>query len=98
MYASIIKPEKIIHTNKAYCDLTGRFPHKSTRGNQYLIVFYDYDSNAILFEPLKTRQAQEIMQAFYKIVNKLTKYSKEPKLFILDNECSNDLKISILKK
>ena len=30
-----------------YIDLTGRFPHKSARGNQYLLVAYHFDANAI---------------------------------------------------
>ncbi len=46
-------------TGKAYHDLSGRFPHKSSRGNEYLLVHYDYDSNAILAEPLKNRQSAE---------------------------------------
>ena len=52
---------------KAFMDLTGQFPHKSSRGNSYLFVLYDYDTNAILFDPLKTRQAHEITTAFKKI-------------------------------
>ena len=28
-------------TNKGYMDLTGRFPHKSSRGNEYLLIVYD---------------------------------------------------------
>ena len=37
----------------SYIDLTGRFPHKSSRGNQYLLLLYDSDSNAGQLEPLK---------------------------------------------
>jgi hypothetical protein len=44
--------------NTAYQDLTGRFPHTSSRGNQYILVVYDYDSNAILHNPLKNKQHQ----------------------------------------
>jgi len=40
-------------TGKIYTDLTGRFPVQSRRGNKYLFVLHDYDSNAILAEPLK---------------------------------------------
>ena len=47
----------------AFSDLRGRFPHTSSRGNQYLLVIYDYDSNAILAAPLKNRQAGEITKA-----------------------------------
>ena len=32
----------------AYTDLTGRFPCKSNRGNQYVLVGYHYDGNCII--------------------------------------------------
>ena len=41
--------------HKAFMDLTGRFPHCSSRGNEYILVAYHYDSNAILGLPLKNR-------------------------------------------
>ena len=59
---------------------------------------YDYDSNAILFEGLKTRQAGEINKAFNACYCKLTKNGIGSKVFIMDKECSNDLKLSIIKK
>jgi hypothetical protein len=31
-----------------YMDQTGRFPLVSSKGNKYIMVLYDYDSNAIL--------------------------------------------------
>ena len=36
-----------------YSDQIGWFPHRSSRGNEYVMVMYDYDSNAILCAPLK---------------------------------------------
>ena len=41
---------------KGFSDLTGTFPKKSSRGNLYVMVLYDYDSNAILAEPIKDSQ------------------------------------------
>ena len=41
------------HKKRAYIDLTGRFPHKSSRGNSYIFLMYDYETNSILIEPLK---------------------------------------------
>ena len=38
---------------KTYSDQTGRFPQRSSHRNKYIMVMYDYDSNAILAEPLK---------------------------------------------
>ena len=39
----------------AYTDLTGKFLYRSSRGNNYIIVTYNYDANAILAEPVKNR-------------------------------------------
>ena len=44
----------------SYDDLTRAFPFKSSRGNKYLYILYDYDSNAILVQPLQTRPAATI--------------------------------------
>ena len=40
---------------KVFSDLTGNLPHKSSRGNLYVMVVYEYDSNAILAETIKNR-------------------------------------------
>ena len=82
--------------NKAYSDLTGRFPHASSRGNQYIFVLYDYDGNVILGETLKSRQSKVIATAFTKYYQRLTQHGHAVELFVLDNECSNDLKLAIL--
>jgi hypothetical protein len=37
---------------KPITDQTGRFPITSSRGSKYIMVVYDYDSNAILTKPL----------------------------------------------
>eukprot|EP00957_Ditylum_brightwellii_P102335 7800467-Ditylum_brightwellii.AAC.1 len=36
-----------------YTDLTGKFSVTSTSGAQYMLIAYDYDSNAIIARPLK---------------------------------------------
>jgi hypothetical protein len=41
-------------TSQIYSDLPGRFVEPPSRGYNYLLIVYDYDSNnAILAEPLK---------------------------------------------
>ena len=86
------------HVNsKAYADITGRFPHKSSRGNQYLFVVYDFDSNAILVEPLKSRQAAEITKAWKAIHSKLETNATAPSLYILNNEASGQFKQALKK-
>ena len=84
-------------TNKAYMDLTGRFPHISSSGNEYVLVVYDYDSNAILAEAIPNRQAAVITEAWLKIHNALKKRGVAPNLYLLDNEISADLKWAMTK-
>jgi len=40
-------------TGQISTDLTGRFPVTSSRGNKYLLVLYNYDSNSILTAAMK---------------------------------------------
>ena len=77
---------------KTYSDQTGRFPHRSSRGNEYVMVMYDYDSNAILVTALKNRQAKTIADAWESLHQRLTQSGHVTKNFVLDNECSNELK------
>ena len=55
---------------KAYMDLTGRFPYMSSRENQCIVVMYDYYTNSIVFEPIKTRQSKKIFDAFQNVKTK----------------------------
>ena len=59
---------------------------------------YDFDSNAILVHPLKSRQAHEIHDAWLTLVNRLRKHGHKLKHYIHDNECSQQLKQAILKR
>ena len=82
---------------KAFHDLTGRFPHKSSRGNEYLLIHYDYDSNGILAEPLKSRQSAEIRRGWQVLYNQLAKRGNAPSVYIMDNEASVELKTACEK-
>ena len=46
-----------------YTDLTGRFPCKSSRGNEYVLVPYHYNDNHILGRAMKNRKAETITAA-----------------------------------
>ncbi len=83
----------ITDTGKIYTDQTGHFPVTSSQGNQYIIlVLYDYDTNAILTEPLKNRTGTEILKAYQKLHDYLTQRGFKPHTHWLDNEASNALK------
>jgi hypothetical protein len=80
---------------KVFSDQTGRFPQTSSRGNKYIMIFYDHDSSAILAEPLKSRSESELLRAFQKLHEHLTERGLHPTLHILDNECPKMLKAYI---
>ena len=80
-----------------YTDLTGRFPYKSTAGNEYLYIMYDFDSNAIMALPIKNRQAKTLVTAWDTLQQHFTKNGHTVKHFIMDNEISWDLRAALKK-
>jgi hypothetical protein len=82
---------------KSYSDQTGKFPTQSSRGHNYVMVLYDYDSNSIQTRPLKTRQAAEITKAWTEMHSQLNLNGYAPTLHVLDNECSHELKKAFKK-
>jgi hypothetical protein len=87
VYAATIDSEKI------YTDQTCRFPVVSSKGNNYIMILYDYDSNAILAQPIKDRTAPELLRAFQVMEQELLARGLKPKLMKLDNEASKLLKM-----
>ena len=71
--------------NVAYIDLTGRFPYRSSSGNEYILAGYHYDGNVILAEQLKNRIAATITETWEKINNKFATAKIQPRTYILDN-------------
>ena len=76
--------------NVAYSDLTGRFPIQSSRGNNYILVAFHPDGNAILVQALKNRTAPIITQAWIAINERFKKAGVKPLIWIMDNECSKE--------
>ena len=83
--------------NNIYSDLTGRFPQRSSRGNQYIFILYDTNSNHIIAEPIKDRTSTHIEKAFEKISTILEKANISPSIHILDNEASKTYSTLIQK-
>jgi hypothetical protein len=81
-----------IDAGQIYTDQTGRFPVVSSKGNKYFMILYDYDSNAILAQPIKDRTAPELLRAFHVMEQELVAQGLKPKLMRLDNEVSKLLK------
>ena len=78
-----------------HSDQTGRFPKKSSRGNQYIMVLAHPNSNGILQEPMKNCTSGEMICAYQKLIDRLKNAGITPKRHILDNECSADFKQTI---
>ncbi len=51
-----------------FSDQTGQFPTRSQRGNKYIMVLVEIDSNAILVEPMKSRKDEEMIRAYDALV------------------------------
>ena len=43
-------------------DQPGRFPFTSTHGMNYIFLLYNHDFNAILVHPIKSRQAEHLIE------------------------------------
>jgi hypothetical protein len=81
-----------IDAGQIYTDQTGKFPVVSSKGNKYIMILYDYDSNAILAQTIKDRTAPELLKAFQFMEQELVARGLKPKLMKLDNEASKLLK------
>jgi Reverse transcriptase (RNA-dependent DNA polymerase). len=85
-------------TDKTYSDLTGRFPHISRSGYQYIFILYHYDTNAIIPFPMKDRTEAEHIKAWTHCYDYLKKRGHAPMLHVMDNETSQNLLNAIEKK
>jgi len=72
----------------AFGDLAGQYPIPSSTGSNYILVVYSYDSNAILTEPMKSRNKGDILKAYRKIHTQLVIQGLKPRLQMLDNKTS----------
>jgi hypothetical protein len=81
----------------SYSDQTGRFHIPSSRGNNYIFVLYNRDTNSIHAVAIPNRQAANIRDAWEKTHKLLVHQGHPPELHILDNECSQSLKDAFAK-
>ena len=75
-------------SSKIFTDQTGRFPITSSHHYKYIMIAYDYDSNNILEEPMKSRTRLHKKDAYQKIRKLLCSRGLIPRTHVLDNECS----------
>ena len=57
-----MKPVEISGT--VATDQSGHFTTTYSKGNKYLMVLHEYDSNTILAEPMKNRSEAELVRSY----------------------------------
>mmetsp|Transcript_11267 Transcript_11267/g.15893 ORF Transcript_11267/g.15893 Transcript_11267/m.15893 type:complete len:142 (+) Transcript_11267:1420-1845(+) len=83
--------------SKDAMDATGHFPVTSTRGSDYILMGYHVDANNLQARPTKNRTAGEFVHVWYLLHSYFSECGSVPELYVLDNECSNDLKQAFTK-
>ena len=79
-----------------YTDQSGPFPRKSRRNNQYVMIAVELDGNYIDAEPLKTRKAKDLTEAYQRIYQRWKATGVIcPNWHILDNEAPEEFKQAI---
>eukprot|EP00956_Cyclotella_meneghiniana_P000230 scaffold288_cov44-Cyclotella_meneghiniana.AAC.10 len=77
-------------------DQSGPFPIKSRRKHQYIMVAVELDGNYIDAEPLKTRNAKDLTEAYQKIFDRWKATGVIcPNWHVLDNEAPEKFKQAI---
>ena len=69
-------------------DQTGRFPRVSSRGKEYIAVFYIYDPNFIKGVPIKSRSKENMLESYKHIYKYCEERGFKPILHRMDNETS----------
>ena len=90
---TVVEPSDLLAT-----DLTVHFPTISSRGYNYIIVCYIYDTNGIIVRPMKNRSVAEHIRVFLEIFSYLEKRGLRPDVHKIDNECTQELKDIFLDK
>eukprot|EP00804_Cyclotella_cryptica_P003418 CCRYP_018558-RA/>CCRYP_018558-RA protein AED:0.36 eAED:0.21 QI:0/0/0/1/1/0.83/6/0/1396 len=63
-----------------------------SRGNKYVMVMVEVDSNVILLEPMHSRKDNEMIRAYDSLVKRLLHAGVTPRKHVLDNEISLNMK------
>ena len=72
-------------TGKMYTEPTGRFLVQSTKGNEYILCGYYYNSNHVFAETMKNRKKASQIKDVTTIIKKLKAAGLRPTFHILEN-------------
>jgi len=97
---TVYTPEKkrhviiqFVRTGRNYMDGTGKFPHTSSRGSQYMLIMYSHDTGYIHVEAIASRAAGDITSAFERGMSVFADGDDKPDIERLDNECSDMFRV-----
>jgi hypothetical protein len=90
--------EYMTYVKQVFSDQTGRFLTRSQRGNKYIMVMVKIDSNAILVEPITSRNNHKLARAYRVLMTRLQHAGIVPKKHILNNKVSEATKTIIKDK
>ena len=90
IYTSVYEVSNTVLSNQ-----TGQSLTRSQRGNKYIMVMMEIESNAILVEPIKNCKDEELTRAYRETMLRLQRAGMIPRKHILDNEVSESLKTII---
>jgi hypothetical protein len=71
---------------------TGQLAIQSLRGNKYIMVMVEIDSNSILVELMKNHKDAEMIRAYKALLLQLKRAGIIPKKHVLDNKVSENMK------
>ncbi len=77
-----------------YSDQTGKFPAVLSKGNKYVMVLHDVNSNSLWAEPMKN-QGGELILTCNRALTRMQQQGINPKHQILNNQASESYKDAI---
>ncbi len=81
--------------NTVYTNQTGKFPHISSLGNQYIMILHDVDSNSSWAEALKKNTEGKLILARQHALARMKQCGIVPKHQILNNQTSAAYKTAV---
>jgi hypothetical protein len=78
-----------------YSDQIGKFPVVLSKGNKYIMVLRDVDSNSLWAEPMKNQTGGELILARNRALTRMRQQGINPKHQILNNQASELYKDAI---
>lgn len=93
MYTTFVEASAV--TAKLYGDTSGPFPITSAKGNRYFRITYVVDANAIIVIPMRDRANASMQASWTELKERLAKSGIPTKLYVLDNEMSKDMRITL---